>query len=420
MSEPSGSSPTHRSAAELNAPSTQLAPTRADYLGEDQREIGKRIADDRLELFVSCDPAPALQQHFATFAPDYIALHDISARMSLRLLNSIAAALSGKLQELTIRRQGHGIALATLRFVEMPSPGRSKLRIYSTDIDADTQSRRQVASVLLGHSRLGVLMIGELPAHTLDGELRPLRDAIARGPWPNRNLLLLPMGTNTALASHASALAGRSGLNVRVTPTAASANDAWSYVTGAWNLLRSSGDLSSAARPAAARSAPPGASPAQPAGAAALTSTAPMPLDPPDGLAGGAAASTPPAPVDPRWARYAQQCGSLKGMISCCVFDLRTQRALAHAGARPGPEQLVAQGTALAQAMSRASQALGLGHAQPDAAITLAGHHLVLHPLPGCPGIVLHLVLDASIANLTLARMQLVRLEASVLGSDTV
>ncbi len=61
---------------------------------------------------------------------------------------------------------------------------------------------------------------------------------------------------------------------------------------------------------------------------------------------------------------------------------------------------------------------LGLGPSQPDAAVTLTSHHLVLHPLPGHPGIILHAVLDASVANLTLARMQLQRVDASVLGQS--
>lgn len=429
MSDLSGTSPPRRRAAELNSPSTQLAPTRADYLGEDAREIGQRIAEDKLEMFVSCDPAQALQQHFTAFTPDYIALHDIGASMSLRLLTSIAGALGGKLQQLAIRRQGHGIALATLNFVEMPTPGRSKLRIYSGDVDADTQSRRLIASVLLGHSRLGVVMVGDIPVHTLESELQPLRAAVLAGPWPNRNLLLLPMGTNTALAAQASALAGQSGVTVRVTPTAASANDAWAYITGAWNLLRSGGGGPAATRPAPPPAPPRPSSalifePAPPRNyAREMAPTAPVPLDMEEKPARPTIPPSPPSapdPVDPRWGRYAQQCGTLKGMVSCCVFDVRAKRALAHAGARPGPDALVAQGAAVLHAMSQASLALGLGHAQPDAAITLTGHHLVLHPLPGCPGIVLHLVLDASIANLTLARMQLLRLEATVLGTDSL
>jgi hypothetical protein len=134
--------------------------------------------------------------------------------------------------------------------------------------------------------------------------------------------------------------------------------------------------------------------------------TEPMPLAPP---------SATPAPVSPapsavqRWSDYAHRCAAIKGVISCCVFDLRSQLALAHAGGLPSGERLAIQGGLLIDAFSNAAQALGLGHAAPEAAITVGQQHLVLRPVPGHPGVVLHLVLQASANNLTLARMQLDR-----------
>jgi hypothetical protein len=117
-----------------------------------------------------------------------------------------------------------------------------------------------------------------------------------------------------------------------------------------------------------------------------------------------------------RWDEYLRACQAIKGLVSACVFDFRTVKPLAHLGARPEPERLVAQGMHLFGVLAESSRALGLGPAQPDAAITLTSHHLLLHPLPGHPGIILHAVLDASVANLTLARMQLQRVDTNVLG----
>ncbi|MEO7010687.1 MAG: hypothetical protein ABI156_16175, partial [Caldimonas sp.] len=62
-------------------------------------------------------------------------------------------------------------------------------------------------------------------------------------------------------------------------------------------------------------------------------------------------------------------------------------------------------------AMSAASRSLGLGRAVPEAAITLASHHLLLRPLPRHPDLVLHAVLDKTSANLTLARLQVLRMD---------
>jgi len=101
----------------------------------------------------------------------------------------------------------------------------------------------------------------------------------------------------------------------------------------------------------------------------------------------------------------------LSGVVGCCVFDLPTQRPLAHFGAAPA-ERLAAQGASLLEAMSSAARVLGLSAAPPEAAITVGQQHLVLKPVPGHPGIVLHLILQASASNLTLARMQLERVAA--------
>src|SRR5207342_3539531 len=118
-------------------------------------------------------------------APEYIAVHDVGTAASVRLLGALAGAAGGRLQRLSIRRQGHGVALAVIQFVEIPLPSGDLLRIYSTDANADAQARQQIAQVLMARSRLAVMMVGELPAHALATALQPLREALQRGPWPN-------------------------------------------------------------------------------------------------------------------------------------------------------------------------------------------------------------------------------------------
>ncbi|RVT50368.1 hypothetical protein [Rubrivivax albus] len=383
---------------DLLSPATQIVRNRADYLGEGQDDVGQRIADDKLELFVAVDPAQAMLQQFAALQPEFIALHDVGSSQSLRLLGAIAGALNTRVQTLSIRRQGHGVALAVLPFVELPGRGNQHLRVYSTDIDTDSQSRKQLASVLLGHARLGVLLVGEMPGHLLTGALQPVREAVVRGPWPNRDLLMVPLGSPGALAAQAAAINGPRGLNVRVTPQAASSNDAWGYVTGAWNRLRES-SAPAAKAPLAQRPMPSSTSEA-PTEAMPLPGAEPDPQD----LRAG------------RWADYLRACQAIKGLVSACVFEARSGHPLAHCGARPDARHLVTEGLKLFNAMAECGRGLGLGPSQPDAAITLTGHHLLMHPLPGHPGIVMHAVLDASVANLTLARMQLQRVDTAVLG----
>lgn len=401
--------PAHRpSRAELAAPATQIVRDREDYLGQGLRDIGRRIADDQVELFVTGEPALALQQQLERLAPQYIALHDVGTSATLHLLNALAGAAGARVQRLSIRRQGQGVALAVLQFVEVPLGDGNHVRIYTTDVNADGAQRQQLAMVLLARSRLSVLMLGDVPAQALNNALAPVREAMTRVNWTNRDMLVLPLGSGSSLAAQAGQLVAGSGLNVRVTPQASRPNDAWSFISGAWNRQQVPAAQAAPLNTDLARAVP------RPAVPMPEAPTEPMPLGPTSrsGVETPAAVSTPSAAQ--RWSDYAHRCAAIKGVVSVCVFDLRTQAALAHAGGLPSAERLALQGGLLLDAMSNAAEALHLGHAPPEAAITIGQQHLVLRPVPGHPGVVLHLVLQASANNLTLARMQLERVAAPI------
>jgi hypothetical protein len=119
------------------------------------------------------------------------------------------------------------------------------------------------------------------------------------------------------------------------------------------------------------------------------------------------------AATDPQnpWQDYVRRCVEIPGMISCCVFELATQRTLAHAGARPGPATLATQGASLHQGLLEAAKALGLPAGPPDVSVTFSAHHLILRGIPGQPALALHAVLDSHAANLMLVRMKLQRID---------
>jgi hypothetical protein len=392
---------------ELTHVATQILSNREEYLAPERREIGRRIGDQHHEMFVVCDPAEAMQQQFQQWASDFIAIHDVATDSSPLILAGLAAATQRKVQKLVIRRQGHGVALATLEFAELPGANSQMLRVYSTRVDADTQQRLELARVLLAYSRLGVVMVGDLPSHALESSMRPLREGITRGPWPSRNLLFVPLSPPGSLHQQVSMLAGRSGVQVSIAPQAVKPSDAWTAISNAWNRVR--GDASSTV--AAQQPVPPTAqrdpiafpAPVRPAPAVAK----PLPMQPMPPTRPSAAPSEPDNP----WQAYVRQCVDITGMISCCVFELATQRTLAHAGARPGPASLATQGAALHEAANTAAKAMGLTIAPPDLSVTLNGHHLILRTIAGHPGLALHAVLDSHAANLMLVKMKLQRLD---------
>jgi hypothetical protein len=393
---------------------TQFLTDEDDYLAAEKTDIGRQTGSNERELFVSCAPAEALQQQFEHLHPEFIAIHDIATNSSRKLLIGIAAASGRAMQKLTIRRQGYGTPLATLEFIELPTADGSLLRVYSTEVDADTTARHGIARMLLGFSRLGVVMVGDLPAHAIASALKPLQEAMLAGPWPNRQMLLLPLASASTLVSQGMALSRETGVSVRTTPQVARPADAWGFINGTWNRLREQSQpdgraipalVSAVAAPVAA-AAVASANPPTPRPASPTLAMRPMPAVP--AARKRAAAAEPESVLD----RYVQQLIELGGMVSCCIFDVSTGREVTHAGASPGAAELATHGTELLAAIGASSRKLGLGHTLPEAAITLGSHHLLIRAVPRHPGLALHAVLDKTQANLTLARLQVLRLDS--------
>jgi len=458
----------HPTGPDSPGPATQFAQSRDEYLGEVAREVGRQTGTNEHELFVSCNPAPALQQQFEHLQPEFIAVHDIGTASSRKLLASLASAIGRPTQRLVIRRQAYGTALATVHFVELPSTSGTRLRMYSTDCDTEPVWRQSIAHMLLAFSRLGVIMVGDLKATDIAASIIRLRDSMLRGPWENHQLLLLPLGSASSLVNHGMELARDLDVNVRTTPQVARPADAWGFISGAWNRLTekdagakpsvpsvgripslagspgtSSRDVTQELRaptPApAASAAPPPASAATSVSPAATIPTvrAPSPAAPsrpadidldhappaappdPHPSASPAASDAPAAATlslrQPAMAeqirRYVRQISEIGGVVTCTIFDAGNGSRIAHAGTGPGAAEMAAQGAHLLAAILTASRALELGRALPDAAITLESHHLLLRGVPRHPGLALHVVLDKAKANLTLARLQVLRLD---------
>ena len=418
---------------ELLAPATQIVADRDAYLGQGQHDVGRRISDDQVELFVTGDAAPSLQRELELHASEYIAVHDVGASASLRLLSGLAGASHSSVQKLTIRRQGYGLALAVLQFVEVPLSAGGAVRVYSTEASGDGPTRLALARTLLAHSRLGVLITGEVPAATVATAFQPLREAIARGQWANRELLLVPLGSSSALASQATALSVGTPVAVQITPQAIKPKHIWNFVAGAWNRLNSASGNARAVEADIERAVPrpqvpPSEAPTQLAtlpASFAPTVQAGLPPQPgemraapmaPPMMPGAMTHTLPsramPSPGGTSWQDYVDRCMAIKGLVSCCVFDIHAAKPLAHAGAAPSAERLALQGANLLVSALDGSRALGLGSSQPEIALSTSGHHLILRPVPGHPGVAVHVVILASAGNLTLARMQLERIDA--------
>ena len=410
---------------------TQIMNAEADEAAAGRRDVGRLAGNDEHELFVSCAPAEALLQQFNVLQPEFIAVHDLGCAISRRLLAGVAAVSQRSVQRLVIRRQGHGTALASLQFIEWSVAGSATIRLYTTEIDADSAARHALALALLAHSRLGVVFVGDLPPHALATALQPLQQAMQQGPWPNRQLLMLPLTSAGALASQASQLGASLGVSVRTTPQVSRPAEAWAFLSGTWNRLREQAGaagrslpvLAGVATSVNAPDAPPAAAPA-PVGSPAVAVPAPahpaavaapaepvLPMRPMPEVPGPGARESRP---EDRLSDYAARLMKVTGMLGCCIVDTVGHRVLAHAGDAFEPEALRRQAEVLLDTAARCGDALGVAVGTPELALTLDAHHLVLRAVPAHPQRMLVGVLDRQLANLTLARMQIQRLDAEV------
>jgi hypothetical protein len=387
---------------------TQVMTDSTSELPKSHQQVGRRISDAQWELFVACEAAEALQQQFEVLQPEYAVLHDVGTQSSRRMLQGLAAAMQRPVHQLHIRRQGVGMPLARLEFVELPvGPDQPVLRLYTSETDADTAQRRRLSRMLLSHCRLGVIMVSDLPPHAMATALMPLRDAIVEGPWHNKELLMLPLAGSSSLGGPAAHLARGSKINIRTTPVVTRPAEAWSYLRASWNKLREQLAEDAIHIPEIFDLTPTTAAPAT----ATSTTRSPLPMQPMPEVRNPTSTAAASTLTDPALAAYLRKCGELKGMVSCCIFELATQRTVGHTGARPGPAGLAAHGASLMASMAETAHALNLGDAAPDAAITLGAHHIILRAVPARSGLAMHAVLDKAQANLTLVRLQLQRLD---------
>jgi hypothetical protein len=231
---------------------------------------------------------------------------------------------------------------------------------------------------------------------------------------------LLPLASASTLVTHGLDLGRGTGVAVRTTPQVGRPADAWAFITGTWGRLRDQTREDGGSVPELGAFTQGAYVPKRPPIATGMPSgdTLPMEEAPPIVLTmrpmpsiqnPSATASAEPETL---LERYVKQLGELNGMVSCCVFETGSGRAVAYAGAGPGSGELATHGNELLAAMMTTSRTLGFGHLLPEAAITLGSHHLLLRAIPKNPGLALHAVLDKSSSNLTLARLQVLRMDS--------
>ncbi len=382
-------------ATTLGPMATQLLQHESDYL-DDRPDIGRAIGEGVRELFISTEPATALRQQFEFRQTRFIALHDLNCVTSRKLLAGVAASFGRPVHRLELRRHGYGTTFASIEFVDCPSTLGMSVRLYATDIDADTQTRQALTRVLMSHSALTVVMVGDMPAHVLSQDLERIRQQMLETAWNCRNLEFMPLFNGTWVAPLVTDLGHATGAETHVTPVVSRPLDAWTFLSAAWNQLQN-------------QSAAPGVKP---------------PLLGPLSINPGAAGATMPRsapPVTPAAAnstrdleRLIQGIADLPGVVSCCVFELSSSRTLAQAGMEPAPVELARRGTTLITLARSTRKQLGM-LGQSDEVILMGGvPALAVRTLSSRPELAIHVAFTPARADWPILRPRIMALDASI------
>lgn len=416
MPQPDPSSPDpHWAATRMQtAMATRMAGEEA-YLGRNDRILGTRVGDNAHELFTICPAGEALQLHFEQHAPNFIAVHDLGSAWAPTFLTELGAAMKLPLQVLTIRRQGAGVALATLQFIELPSQRGRPVRVYSCAADADTATRKQVAETLLAFSRLAVLLVDAMPDHMLGAQMNGLRDRMLTVPWNNRDLLMVPRGDVPRLAEHGHRLVDGTLVHVRSAGQTTQTAAVWRAVHEAWSALRAEITSSFAPlhaattpspQPMAPRAVPTPAAPRAPSTPLGQVSGGPITLRP-FGTPEAAQPSTPATGT----AGYAQACAGLRGAVGCVVFDRTSRHVVALSSNGVDPTRWIPGVAVSLKAAHALNDALGGNDTAVESVATLDRHVVLSRTIARHPNLGIAIGFEKSLANLVLHRAQLQRLD---------
>lgn len=372
---PSASAQTRRPDPEGAA--TQFVRSPDDYL-QNGAEIGRAVGNNTREIFVASDAGEALQILFERIHPIHLVIHDVLAtKASRKTLAGIAAGQDRSVSQLVIRRQGSGTTLARVEYVcPTGGEGAKDLRLYSSDVDADSVTRYNIARALMRHARLAVLIVGNLPIHAIAEELKLLREHLAQnsnaGNWHCHEMLVMPLANTPGLADLVRDLSADTCIEVTVTPPVTRPADVWPLLSAAWNRHQASnGDSDNKVW---LDSVPDESSQHDPI--AGPVTRPPVHV----GLTPGSL-SPPPDPMS----QFILTLAARPGVMGCCLFEVSSSRVLASDGGLYTGTDLARRGTLLLSAAMNGRKQLGLnprlselvisGDEESNGLRTLGTHH---------------------------------------------
>ncbi|WP_374591511.1 hypothetical protein [Aquabacterium sp.] len=376
---------------------TQLATEIMDHSASEAsegRDLGKKVSEHVRELFVVCDPAEALRQHFELGVTPFLALHDLGTGKSRDYLAALSQASGWPLRRLHIRRQGFGTTLASLHYIDCPAQNQRALRIYASDAEAESGVRIAIRRQLLASAMSNALLAEELPEQVATLAYACLRDDLLSRHGAGVSMLVLPQARSPRLQQDVQALQHVGGAHIEVAPATNAITAGWALLASYWN--REAAQMSMPQVPMIAR---------------INLGPTPMPVvSRPAAPARPVAAPAQPQPLSA--AEYLTLVAGRTEALGACIFNVATRAIEAHGGSVPAND-LAQQAHALLMAVARAGDALALGRMVSETTATVGDAQLVIRPIRVRPGCALVLLLPRT-AGADAWRRELEQIDAAM------
>ena len=217
----------------------------------DTPDMGRLVAPDARELFVTCAAVDALALQFTLRPHLFVHVHDIQGGQEAEaFLLAMSQSTGSTIQSLSIRRQGHGDVLAALKYLDVPQDGgMPPIRLYALGPQPTGVDLHDLTRAMLAHAAMTVLVFAGEPRASLSASVQALVQAWRNPPAQpeqasaplgglTRLVVWLPVG---AAVGQAGVLGQKLeqwlGLKLRQGPPVRGVAEAWPYLSSTWKMV---------------------------------------------------------------------------------------------------------------------------------------------------------------------------------------
>lgn len=208
-------------------------------------EHGQMFEQHVHDLYISGPAAQAMREHFAQLrddldsAPRRITLFDPLRTWGPAVIKTLAQASGQSIERLRLRDQASKRTLAMVERTSVVRRVDETLKVYHAEVRSQQHGSGEIPLVLMERSHMAVLILGVLPAQSLDSMLEAVAIATHLPTWRCPTVLFMVPPSARAMADKIRAVEWPAKLEVQILEELLDTTSAvWNALLGAWNRAR--------------------------------------------------------------------------------------------------------------------------------------------------------------------------------------